>query len=418
MHRTDVDLLRPLVDLTLEAAHDPDQERKKELWAKHQALQPTSKIPVCVTYEGIPASQWDLMFGEGHLQCRGPLARGLEFDLKKRLWVADHVGDDHIVWPFLWVNAVMEQQQDWGVPLDWLIPEDELGAKQMIAPFADRIDLSRLTMPEAVVDVEATRLRVEQAQGLVEGRMGIHVFYPNMGYAPFEVAIRMRGMQNLLYDVVDDPGAVQALMEFITAAMERHHQQRERNGHINCVTDASGRYLALMSPWRVIAAYVAPDHRDRPALLRDEWAYVTDQSSASLGPAMYSEFINHYHKRLAAPFTNKTVYYHGCENLDLKAEIILELPNLRRFHVSPWSSVDKIASILQGRAVMEVHAHPGRVFFAHTPQQMRDEIAGLIERADGMPMDLNLSDIHSVNGHPETLGAWAQIAQELAWRAA
>ena len=79
MNRSDMNALRPLVERVLALAHEPDQERRKELWARHQALQPTPKIPVCVTYEGIPAPQWDLMFGEGHLKCLDPLARGLEF---------------------------------------------------------------------------------------------------------------------------------------------------------------------------------------------------------------------------------------------------------------------------------------------------------------------------------------------------
>ena len=81
----DRDILRPLVDRVLELAADPDQDRKKELWSRHQALRPTDKIPVCVTYEGIPVSQWDLVFGANHLCCNDPLARGVEFDLKTLL---------------------------------------------------------------------------------------------------------------------------------------------------------------------------------------------------------------------------------------------------------------------------------------------------------------------------------------------
>jgi len=100
--------------------------------------------------------------------------------------------------------------------------------------------------------------------------------------------------------------------------------------------------------------------------------------------------------------------------LDYKAEIIKRLPNLRRFHVSPWSKVEVIGPILEGKVVMEVHAHPGRVMFASSPEDMRAELRHLVDAAEGRPMDLNLSDIHSLNGNPKTLGVWTRIAQELA----
>jgi len=35
---------------------------------------------------------------------------------------------------------------------------------------------------------------------------------------------------------------------------------------------------------------------------------------------------------------------------------------------------------------------------------------------EGLPMDLNLSDIHSVNNNPAALGTWARVAQELSAR--
>ncbi len=414
MTKADVEILRPLVDRALELATDPQQARKKELWARHQALQPTAKIPISVTYEGIPAQEWDLVFGPNHLRCSDPLAQQLEFDLKRRIWVAEKVGDDHIFWPFCWVSAVTEARREWGVPLEWRVPAQELGAKQIIAPFADGIDLSRLTTPEIVVNEEAARAKMARAEELLQGWLRVQILYPHLGYAPFDTAVRMRGMEKLLYDVYDQPQAVHGLMDHITAALEAHHRQREAKGWINCVADR--HYQALFSPWRVHASYLPPDHGQRPPRLADEWAYVTDQTSTGLGPAMYAEFVNRYHIRLASSFTNQTVYYHGCETLDQKMVIIKRLPNLRRIHVSPWSSVAKAVEVFQGRAVMEVHAHPGKVMISSTPQEMRAELRGLIEASQGMPLDLNLSDIHSLNGKPGTLAIWTRVAQELSWR--
>jgi len=409
----DREILHPLVEEVASLADRPHEAAKKELWARHQALQPTGKIPVCVSYEGIPGQQWDHMFGTNHLVASSPLARQIEFDLKRRVWMARNVPDDHIVWPAIIVSAVTRQVRDWGVPLDWTAPEDPLGAKQVVAPLARSIDLSRLTEPETVVDEAATARRVEEAEELTSGRLALIVRYSHMGHSPFETVVRMRGMERLLTDVIEQPGAVHALMDFVTTAILRHHLTREERGWINTLIDPSGTYH-LGDFMRVNASYPAGGFQDRPPRLLDEWAYVSAQSSSGLGPAMFGEFVHQYHVRLAEPYTGQTVYYHGCECLDGKMPCIATLPNLRRFHVSPWSSVAKARDVFAGSVVLEVHCHPGKVFFTFTPEEMSREIENLVAQAEGVPMDLNLSDIHSVDGRPKTLRTWAQVAQDVA----
>jgi hypothetical protein len=147
--------------------------------------------------------------------------------------------------------------------------------------------------------------------------------------------------------------------------------------------------------------------------LADEWAYVSAQTSSGLGPRQYEELVQPANTALATPFTNRTVYYHGCESLDGKIDSIMRTPNLRRFHVSPWSSVAVARGKLRAAVVCEVHANPSEVFFGGTREGMRRGLRALVEAGEGMPMDLNLSDIHSVNGRPDLLTAWAEAAQEV-----
>lgn len=45
---------------------------------------------------------------------------------------------------------------------------------------------------------------------------------------------------------------------------------------------------------------------------------------------------------------------------------------------------------------------------------MYSDIKRLVDAAEGVPMDLNLSDIHSFNGNPELLTMWAEEAQKVA----
>jgi len=407
---TDAGILKPLAARLLDLAGRAEEGAKKELWARHNALLPTGKIPVCVTFEGIPGKQWELMFGAGFVRCEGALARSIESDLRRRIWAAENIGDDHIVWPAVFVGAASSGGRDWGVELEWAGSGEELGARRVVAPFEDGIDLSKLRRPETAVDEEATALRLEEAAELTGGMLAVAPSYPGLGESPFETAVRMRGMERIFFDVYDAPELVHGMMEFITEATLADHLHRAERGWVNCAIDESGRYQ-MLARWRHLCAFAPPE--EKRGAIAAEWPYVSAQSASGLGPEMYGEFVHRYNSRIAELFTRGNVYYHGCECLDAKLGVIGTLPNLRRHHVSPWSSVEKAAAHYAGRVVLEVHSHPGEVFFGWTKTEMRAELKRLVAEASGRPMSLNLSDIHSVNGEPATLGRWASIAQEV-----
>lgn len=409
----DAEILKPLVDKLSELSSRPCEEAKKELWSRHNALLPDEKIPVCVTWEGIPFQQWDTVFGRDHMRCSGRTAREIEMYLKRCTWVAENVPDDHVVWPAMYVSAVQANPHDWGVKLEWESSGEDLGARHIIAPFEDEINLSAIRKARTEIDAAATESKTAEAQEITGGALAIHPRYPSAGHQPFETAVLMRGMEKIFFDVYDRPELIHGMMEIITEAMVEDHLRREKKGWLNCAADASGRYQ-MIPVFRHVAGYTAEGFGERAPEISDEWAYLSAQSAMGLGPAQYDEFVHRYNSRIAELFSKKTVYYHGCECLDQKLDVISTLPNLRRHHVSPWSSVAKAAEKYRGSVNLEVHVHPGKVLMGATREEMREEIKGLIEQAGGHRMNLNLSDIHSLDGRPETLRIWAETAQELA----
>ena len=410
--KSDKNLLKPLVEKVLELAARAEEDKKKELWARHNALLSTDKIPVCVTFEGIPGQHWDAMFGEKHLKCKSDLAKEIEFYLKRRIWAAENIPDDHVVWAAMSTSAVVAKDYDWGVKLEWQKSDNDLGARHIIAPFEEKIELDRLKPPLTTIDDAATKKKLEEMAELVGGKLLIWPRYETLGESPFEHAVTMRGMEKIFFDVFDNPELLKGMMEFITNATVADHRQREKNGWLNCPADPSGRYQ-MIPVLRHIAGYLPEGFHKRKPLLSDEWAYVSAQSAMGLGPEQYEEFVHRYDCKIAELYTNKTVYYHGCECLDQKLDVIATLPNLRRHHVSPWSSVALAAEKYRNSVNLEVHAHPGKVMMGSTPEEMRQEVEGLVKGAGGHRMNLNLSDIHSVNGKPETLKIWAKIAQDV-----
>ncbi|MBL8027551.1 MAG: hypothetical protein JNL74_14115, partial [Fibrobacteres bacterium] len=190
-----------------------------------------------------------------------------------------------------------------------------------------------------------------------------------------------------------------------------HHKIREQNGWINFHADRSGRYQTILE-YRVHCAHLPEKLKvDGIKRLEYEWPYLSAQTSSGFGPDMFKEFVQDYYVRMAEMFPGKTVYFHGCEPLDKKYEVLKALPNLRRIHVSPWSKVAKAAEVFQGSVVMEVHSHPAKVLMGMSESEMREEICGLVRDSGGFSMDLNLSDIHTVNNKPSQLALWAKVAQ-------
>ncbi|MFH0921245.1 MAG: hypothetical protein V1913_12900 [Fibrobacterota bacterium] len=411
---SDKEILVPWVDKILELAGKPEQEIKKKLWADHQDLRGTVKAPVSVYYEGIPGPQWDVILGAGFRKCVGETAREIEFFLRRVIWAAENVADDHIVWPLmkLWVPTL--KKRGWGVNTEHTGTHNPLEAAALAASMKGPIDVSILTEPLWEVDEAAWARKKEEALALTENRLDIYAYHDNLGTSPFDMAAEMRGIEQIMMDAIDDPDDLHRLMDFITSAYEKQHLFREKKGWLNQqLVDRSGNYQPVLEH-RIHCAHMTHGNRnnDRTPRLRHEWPYVSAQTSSGFGPDMFKEFVHDYNCRLARHFSQKTVYYHGCETLDQKIIHTQHLPNLRRQHVSPWSTVARAVEVLQGKAVMEVHAHPGKVLFGMTESDMRKEIRGLLDAAKEMPMDLNLSDIHTLNGKSETLALWARVAQE------
>ncbi|MCG3177895.1 MAG: hypothetical protein BIFFINMI_00217 [Phycisphaerae bacterium] len=409
----DRDILRPLADRIAELAELPAQADRKRLWADHQALRPTPRIPVSVYYEGIPEGTWRKeILGPDYLRCTDPLARRIEGGLRKRIWMAENVPDDHIVWAAVWVGAVATREVGWGVPLERKESGQDRGAWKEVPPLAgEGIDVDRVRFTDQRIDAHATARDVARVREWVGPSLDVHVQYPTLGHSPFDLVVEMRGIEQVMFDAIERPVELSALIERVCDGFVEHHANRERLGQINRHLSRDGAWQIW--PMRVHCCDPIPGDGGDTPLLSQEWAYVSAQTSSGLGPAMYGQFVQPANVRMATPFVRRTVYYHGCEPLDAKLDVLAGVPNLRRFHVSPWSDVAKASARFGGRAVLEVHAHPGKVVFGGDEASIRAELVGLIERAGGAPMDLNLSDIHSVDGRPATLGLWARIAREL-----
>ncbi|MBM3476371.1 MAG: hypothetical protein FJX75_24120, partial [Armatimonadetes bacterium] len=339
-------LLADLAQQALALWPSPEQERRRTLWADHFHGR-TREVPVsCAMFQGWQDLVWQQIIPEETFAHKEGLARAIEMHLRHRLWRAAHLTDDTPLDPTLMLGALpaLEPDELWGVPLAFESTGLAGGAYKPIPPLQDPADIAKLRQPSFRVDEAAIARQTEEVHDLIGEALPLVFRVDALHNGPFEWAVRLRGMDNLLLDVYDRPEWLKELMAFLQAAIVQYHREREAAGFVHAPTER-----ALHSPWD-----------DCPAgdegRLSAGWGYLHAQSAASYGPATYAEFVQPYNLDIARLFGK--VYYHGCEDLTQKVSIIRDLPNLREFHVSPWSQVAPIAGALPEHVVMEVHSHP------------------------------------------------------------
>ncbi len=387
--------LRDLAEEVLELSQSREHMERRSLWMALHALRPPRALVSYAMYTHV----WerDIADPDWFIH-RSGLAHCVEVQLRARLWKARYIPDDEPVLRTVWLPMPHPPGDDrlWGVALPSR-RTDPLGAYKPIPPVRDLADLDLLHVPPyEELPEEAERMR-EEALELIGGVLPVKFLTDEIHYGPFEWVVRMRGMDNLLYDVADRPELVHALMRVATDGVVGYHRAREAAGAVEA--EAS---------WSFHMHYDAyPQPGDR---LRDSWAYVHAQSAASLSPRMYAEFIQPYNSEVAALFGK--VYYHGCEDLSAKCRVIKGLPNLRLFHVGPWTPVEPVVECFGDTVALEVHSHPTNVLFGWSADQVRADLRARHRAASSVPHVLKLCDVETV-GDPQKLVAWAEAARSV-----
>ena len=415
-------LIRDLADEVLAVWRSGPIQARRRMWARHIRGEKVEKVPVIVFLIWGDRALWDEVMPAA-VASTDPLAASIEYQLKQKLWKWRSIPDDDLIRP--WVALTLPRPPDagplWGIEL----PQErtaERGSSRPIPVVSGPDDLARLARPHFRWDEARRTELLARARELLDDRLPIFFEANQMGESPFEHARRMCGMEALFLGVLDRPGFVHAVMEFVTEGTVAYHREREAAGFVS----AEDSWRRCKVRWDEVpdgrkagsspAGAAGEEGQGRGGLrLKDVWAYVSAQSAAPLSPKQYEEFIQPYHERVADIFGK--VYYHGCEDLTAKMDIIARLPNLRRFHVSPWTDLAVAARKLGRRFIIEKHVHSPNVLFAFTPGEVREELRQALDVGRDLVMEIHLSDITTVEGDRERLIRWAAIAQEETERA-
>jgi hypothetical protein len=247
-----------------------------------------------------------------------------------------------------------------------------------------RVDISRLTAPDFHRGPHMRQIRefYEKMTEVLDDDFS--VVFPQWNRGPWGVAWHLRGINNLLIDVIEDPGWVGEFVFFLGTAREKWAAERAKY---------LGTDLSICNIYNdeVTAPVVSPD--------------------------MYNDIIKPSEIDLSR-FFGGVNYWHSCGNSTPFHQYIKEIPNLHMVHISPWSSVESAVNVFdRDRTVIEVALHPVEdIVRPPSENHVERKIASIKEMTSGHRSTVRADGIQPVEGKKVDLGMverWARTAAKV-----
>jgi hypothetical protein len=288
----------------------------------------------------------------------GPLtpdfaAELVEFQLLQKIYKFENVPDDLPLSLGINTNLGLCWMYRKGPLGEHYLIEEDTGAFVPVPILKTEADFDKLEMPRFSFDETLHKERVAVYTEIVEGHLpvGDDAMPGGIG-APFSTANNLRGVLEILEDMQERPHLVHRLMEFIADAILSLNQQiQEARGGIRMGT-----------------------------LGCDE------VSCDMFSPAAYEEFVFPYECKVAPSF--HSLYYHSCGNLTPLYKKIVQIPNVHRVHVSPWSNLEAAIRDAGGKVILEKHLDPTVEWDRLSREEVRVHVRQITDLGLDYPLDL------------------------------
>jgi hypothetical protein len=405
-------LLRELAKRVAEIAARPEEAEKARLWRVCNDLRPERAMVFANPQNGWPElhAKWLT------LRCEDELARGFEWPLRLKLLRTEHIPDDFPLLPTFDVDLPVHGAgyEDYGLRMEVTRTAGEGGAYHIVPDIKDERDLKRLHYRPIEIDHAAADRRLELTQDLLGDLLQVRKLGKNLWrYGLSRVLVHMRGLDQMMLDMYDNPGLLHRLMSFLRDDFAREIDLFAEAGAISLnngpdnVTGSGG-----LTPTDDLPA---ADYAGLPRT-KDSICWAESQETVGVGPGQFEEFVLQYQLPLMARFG--LVDYGCCEPLDRKVDLLIaRVPHLRWVAVVPWGNRELMAEKLGTRYVYVYKPNPSlicqpRPAWDAAAQEVRETLA--ITKRHGCPTHLVMKDTSTFCGEPERLTQWARMAVELA----
>lgn len=404
---TDKEIIRKLATQVAEIAALPVQYETRNLWMAINSLKPVRPM---VLIDQIPWHEMNVD-DELTLQCEHDFCRGIETSLRRTLYSWKHMRADMVVEPFIDVYKVIRGMGfGIGVVEEKSITdaENDVMGHAYVDQLQTEEDLEKIEMPEVYLDVEATNRLEEMAREILSDTLSIRMQGALPGFAAWDRIAEYRSVQNILYDMVDRPEFMHAIISRYTDASLSLLGQLETKGLLGygqTLIHCSGAYTDELP-----APGFNPDH----PRASDLWTSGMAQLFATVSPDMHNEFDMEYALKWYAKFG--LTYYGCCEPLHNKMKMIRRIPNVRKISMSPWVDVEKGAQEIGNNYVFSRKPSPACLAAETFDREFAErDIRETMEKCKrhGCPTEFILKDISTVAYKPQRLWEWADMAMSV-----
>ena len=404
--RGDREILRGLAAELAEAAATSANRELAELWNRHNRLERTRPLVLAR-----PEGGWKELVPESALRCGDPRLREWETVLRRHVFRVRHIPDD---WPLprTFDIAWVVKWGDYGLKRDIQHSPVTGGAYRWLPSLQGPDDLRKLRFRTIEVDRSCTEYKLALANEIFGDLLPARIhgrLFVMLGLTE-ELAF-LRGLQQVMLDLYDDPALIHEIMAFLRDAKMQELDFYAREGLLTLNNEAHD-YIGqggIGITDELPAAGFAGKVR-----LADLWGTEAAQEFSGVGPELFAEFVLPYQAPILKRFG--LVSYGCCEPLDKKLAVIRrEVPNLRRVSVSAWCDRAKAAEELTDRYLYAYKPNPATICGPEPHHDAAEqELRETMRIAKDCRLEVIMKDTHTFQNDPARITAWVQMAKRLA----
>jgi hypothetical protein len=394
------DTIRGLAERVAELAASDEMARRLRLWNDVNSLRKPERPPVVCH-----PNCWEELIPRAEvIVSQDPFLAEVEYGLRMMLYKIE-IGDDTILdstWP---VHAVVELETEhlWGLEVGYTHSGVDRGAWHYVHPIREEADIDRIVLPVYHYNEAATQESLARMNDL----LGDYLPARQVGWVPgpgawlHGWATMLCGVQELLEAMMDRPQWVHRLMATL------------RDGHLGVMTQFEEMGILTLNNDGLMACddLPQPDFDGPHVRLRDLWGRGESQEFQGVGPKQYEEFLLEYQRPILE--RSGLTFYGCCEDLTRKIDLVLSIPNLRKFICSPWTDLEKMVAAVGDRYCIEWRQKATDVAFAPDLSPIREHLERGLRIAQGTPIQIVLQELETVDGNPQRLKDWAAAAKEI-----
>ncbi|MFA6471875.1 MAG: hypothetical protein WCU00_07525 [Candidatus Latescibacterota bacterium] len=394
-------VLRDLASRVAELASRPCEKVKRDLWYRHNALEPTRPLIFCDPEHG-----WNEIITERDICCSGDMARYWETILRKEIFWGEEMGDDRVVQDTFTVPYI-HTESDWGMH------ETKIGGKDggsyiWDSPLKSFDDIEKIHFPKITVDYAATEDILSLAKEIFGNILPVRVkgsWWWSLGMT--WTLVKLRGLEQIMFDVYDYPEKLKELMNILSMGTLAKLDLLEKNNLLSLNND--GTYVGSGGfGW---TAELPGDDFEGKVRTMDMWGFGESQETITFSPEAFAEFIFPYQLPVLERFGLNC--YGCCEPLDKRWDSVKKIPRLRRVSVSPWANIRDMAEKLENNYIFSMKPNPAELAVpVVNEERIRKGLREAIGDTRNCITEIIMKDNHTLGGNPLNAVSWCRIALE------